>query len=37
MEKVINWEMYKKLKFYHYTKCYMHKPESVPKNENNIF
>ena len=33
VEKVIHWELCKKLKFDHTTKCYMHKPESVPENE----
>ena len=31
--KVIHWELYKKLKFDHSTKWYIHKPESVLENE----
>ena len=32
MEKVIQFELYKKLKFDHTNKWHMHKPESVPEN-----
>ena len=31
--KVIHWELYKKLKFEHTTKWYMHKLESILENE----
>ena len=31
--KEIHWELCKKLKFYHTTKWYRHKPESVQENE----
>ena len=31
--KMIHWELHKKFKFDHMTKWYMHKPESVLKNE----
>ena len=30
---VINWELCKRLKFDHTTKCYIHKQVSVRKNE----
>ena len=33
VEKVIHWELCKKLKFDYTTKWYMHKPESVLENE----
>ena len=33
VKKVIHWELCKKLKFDHTTKWYMHKPESIQKNE----
>ena len=33
MSKVIHWELYKKLKFDHTNKWYMHNPESVLENE----
>ena len=33
--KVIHWELYKKLKFYHANKWYMHNPESVHRNYSN--
>ena len=32
-EKVIHWELCKKLKFDHTTKWYVHKPESVVENK----
>ena len=32
VEKIIHWELYKKLKFDHTNKWYMHKPESVLEN-----
>ena len=31
--KVMRWDLFKKLKSDHITKWYMHKPESVIKNE----
>ena len=31
VRKVIHWELYKKLKFDHKTKYYMHKLESIPE------
>ena len=31
--KVIHWELRKRLKFDHTTKCYMHKPEFVLGNQ----
>ena len=33
MGKVNNWELYKRLKFNHSIKWYMHKPESILENE----
>ena len=33
MEKVITWELCKKLKFNYSIKWYMHKPESILENE----
>ena len=33
IEKEINWELCKKTKFNHTTKCYMQKPGFVPENE----
>ena len=33
MSKVIHWELWKKLKFDHTNKWYMHNPESVLENE----
>ena len=33
VEKVIHWELCKKLKFDHTNKWYIHKPESVRENE----
>ena len=33
VEKVIHWEMFKKLKFHHTNKWYMHKLASVLENE----
>ena len=33
MEKLIHWELCKKVKFGNTNKRYMHKPESVPENE----
>ena len=33
LEKVIHWELCKRLNFNHTTKRYMHKPESVLENE----
>ena len=31
--KVIHWELCKRLKFYHTTKWYIHKPDFVQENE----
>ena len=36
MRKMIHWELYKKMKFDHTTKWYMHKPESIQENETYI-
>ena len=33
VKKVIQWDLCKKLKFYHTTKWYTHKPEYVLENE----
>ena len=33
VEKVINWELCNRLKFYQGTKWYMHKPEWNPENK----
>ena len=33
MGRVIQWELWKKLKFHHTTKWYIHKPEYVQENE----
>ena len=35
--KVIHWELYKKLRFDHTTKWYLHKPELVRENETHKF
>ena len=33
MEELIYWELFKRLKFEHANKWYMHKPESVLENK----
>ena len=36
VEKEIHWELYKKFKFDHTNKWYMHNPESIQENETHI-
>ena len=33
MRKLISWELYERLRFWHISKWYMHKPEYVLENE----